>query len=80
MSTPIYAALAILACATLYSITRGTRYGKANLPLPPGPKKLPVIGNLLDAPSEFQWIKYHEWSKQHSERKTSLKNLRPLAD
>ncbi|KAF4580763.1 hypothetical protein EYR38_003049 [Pleurotus pulmonarius] len=43
---------------------RRPRTKKAHLPLPPGPKKWPLIGNLLDAPSEFQWIKYHEWSKQ----------------
>ncbi|KAJ8695766.1 hypothetical protein PTI98_005695 [Pleurotus ostreatus] len=65
MSTPIYVSLAVLACAALYS-QRHTRSGQLNLPLPPGPKKLPIIGNLLDAPSEFQWIQYHEWSKQYN--------------
>ncbi|KAF4567124.1 hypothetical protein EYR36_010741 [Pleurotus pulmonarius] len=65
MSTPLYTSLAILACATLYSTIRRTRADRENLPLPPGPKKLPLIGNLLDAPSEFQWIKYHEWAKHY---------------
>lgn len=36
----------------------------APLPLPPGPKGLPVIGNLLDMPTEFEWKTYHEWSKK----------------
>ncbi|EKM82076.1 hypothetical protein AGABI1DRAFT_105435 [Agaricus bisporus var. burnettii JB137-S8] len=35
----------------------------ASLPLPPGPKGWPVIGNLLDMPTEFEWKTYHEWSK-----------------
>ncbi|KAF9445086.1 cytochrome P450 [Macrolepiota fuliginosa MF-IS2] len=36
----------------------------SSLPLPPGPKGWPVIGNLLDMPTEFEWKTYHEWSKK----------------
>ncbi|KAJ8695782.1 hypothetical protein PTI98_005709 [Pleurotus ostreatus] len=64
MPLTLYAYLAILMCVS-WCIRRTRRSEKANLPLPPGPKTLPFIGNLLDAPSEFQWIKYHEWSKQY---------------
>ncbi|KAL4264130.1 cytochrome P450 family protein [Pleurotus pulmonarius] len=64
MSLAFYGSLVILACVTWFFSARRPRTKKAHLPLPPGPKKWPLIGNLLDAPSEFQWIKYHEWSKQ----------------
>ncbi|KAJ7844804.1 cytochrome P450 [Mycena leptocephala] len=39
---------------------------RSQLPLPPRPKKLPVVGNLFDIPPERQWETYVEWSKQFS--------------
>jgi hypothetical protein len=39
---------------------------KHSLPLPPGPKKLPFLGNLFDLPTSHEWLKYAEWSKQFS--------------
>jgi hypothetical protein len=33
--------------------------------LPPGPPGWPIIGNLLDMPSERSWIKFNEWAKRY---------------
>jgi len=35
-----------------------------NLPLPPGPKGYPVIGNLLGFPSTQPWLVFAEWSQK----------------
>ncbi|KAJ7185204.1 cytochrome P450 [Mycena filopes] len=33
--------------------------------LPPGPPKLPLIGNALSIPSSLQWIKFWGWAKKY---------------
>ncbi|KAJ6549064.1 cytochrome P450 [Mycena vulgaris] len=41
------------------------RTSRSQLPLPPGPRKLPLVGNLFDMPSEFPWEAYQAWSRQY---------------
>jgi hypothetical protein len=33
--------------------------------LPPGPKPLPFIGNLLDLPKDKAWLTYHQWNERY---------------
>jgi len=40
------------------------RKNVSRLPLPPGPKKFPLIGNMLDMPTSFEWITYRKWCKE----------------
>ncbi|KIJ70502.1 hypothetical protein HYDPIDRAFT_78129 [Hydnomerulius pinastri MD-312] len=43
-------------------------YGrKAGPPLPPGPKPIPIIGNLLDMPKEKPWETFLEWGKEYGD-------------
>ena len=42
----------------------------ALLPLPPGPKGYPVIGNLFDWPAKG-WVNAQKWSKEFSEHRKS---------
>jgi hypothetical protein len=57
------ATLAFVALKHLLAVRRDT------LPLPPGPKRLPILGNLLDFPTELRWLTYNKWSKEYGGRK-----------
>ncbi|KAH6893746.1 cytochrome P450 [Coprinopsis sp. MPI-PUGE-AT-0042] len=40
---------------------------RRQLPLPPGPKGLPLIGNVLQLPSEEPWKVYLDWAEQYGD-------------
>ncbi|KAF8960408.1 cytochrome P450 [Flammula alnicola] len=60
--------IALAACfLVLYKVVskRNNSGPFSHLPLPPGPKGLPLIGNLRDMPTNgFEWYTYHKWSKE----------------
>ncbi|KAK0204931.1 cytochrome P450 [Desarmillaria ectypa] len=40
---------------------------RRRLPLPPGPKGLPLIGNLWDVPTEYPWVTYARWAATYGD-------------
>ncbi|KAF9494310.1 cytochrome P450 [Pleurotus eryngii] len=56
--------IALLVSALLLPLAAYYWWHMPRLPLPPGPKGYPIVGNLLDLPSKQQWVKFLEWSKE----------------
>ncbi|KAI0273085.1 cytochrome P450 [Russula aff. rugulosa BPL654] len=40
---------------------------RRGLPYPPGPRPLPIIGNLLDIPMESSWLAYSQLAKKYGD-------------
>lgn len=43
------------------------RRNPSGLPYPPGPKGLPLLGNIFDIPKQSPWKVYAQWAKQYGD-------------
>ena len=44
-----------------WQLKKGRDGNPNGLPLPPGPKGYPLIGNLFDMPADKPWVVFDEW-------------------
>ncbi|KAJ7065498.1 cytochrome P450 [Mycena amicta] len=64
--TTTHSILLIGSFLAVCTVVRGLVRRRSALPLPPGPKKLSIVGNLFDMPAERQWEAYHRWSQEYN--------------
>ncbi|KAK0222553.1 cytochrome P450 [Armillaria nabsnona] len=48
-----------------WHLFRRTR--RSTAPFPPGPRGLPLLGNLLDMPSQKEWLTFAKWGEKYGE-------------
>jgi cytochrome P450 len=63
MDTPT----SIATAAFLFILFLWARRPKSSVPLPPGPKPIPVIGNIRDLTPKQLWVTATKWSKQYGD-------------
>lgn len=62
---PITVASVILSLVLWHLLSKKSKGNPQGLPLPPGPRPLPLIGNALDMPKDYPWKTFQQWCKQY---------------
>ncbi|PIL29427.1 cytochrome P450 [Ganoderma sinense ZZ0214-1] len=60
---PVQVVVSVTTVLYLLSIARW-RARSRGLPLPPGPRRLPIVGNMFNTPRSRQWIGYRDLSRE----------------
>ncbi|PSS06488.1 hypothetical protein PHLCEN_2v3717 [Hermanssonia centrifuga] len=64
-SVPPWALVGLALLISTLTLVHGWRIRTKRLPVPPGPKPWPIIGNALQLPKEKEWLTYQDWSHEY---------------
>lgn len=65
MNSPINTDAWVLVSCVLLALIITRFKGFARLPLPPGPKPLPIVGNFFQLNITRPWLTYTHWKKKY---------------
>lgn len=57
----------VLAAFLLWILFYGRGWNSHGLPYPPGPRPLPLVGNLFQVNTAEPWLTYTAWKKKYGE-------------
>lgn len=64
-TTTNFISIIVVSLLFSYVVYRNHIASSRKLPLPPGPKPLPLIGNTFDVPRSFQWSTFMKWAEEY---------------
>jgi hypothetical protein len=67
MTAPLSPILVVLFLLTGALLWQRSKQPQKDLPLPPGPKRWPLIGSLSQMPKVFEHETYRDWSRQYGD-------------
>lgn len=65
LSPTFFEMLYLILIAFLAPCLTAWMMGHKTLPLPPGPKGLPLIGSPYELPNKYPWLEYAKWTKKY---------------
>lgn len=57
----------LLIVASLLIVHKLVSRQKQVAPFPPGPPRWPLLGNVLDMPTQYEWHKFAEWGQKYGQ-------------
>ena len=60
-----------------WQLKKGRDGNPNGLPLPPGPKGYPLVGNVFDMPVNKPWVVFDEWRKTYGKTYILINGLSP---